>query len=155
MANKNQFTAEQFIKAIKGSGGIISVISNRIGCDWHTAKRYITDYATIKQAYDNECESVIDLSESLVITNIQFARAKQEAIKKKLEAQQIGAENLEQVDSGDAKWWLTKKGKGRGFGEKIDIDLRNFDISKLSTEQLDRIAKGEDVYNVIATPGGG
>lgn len=34
---------------------------------------------------------------------------------------------------------------------KQEIDLRNFDMSKLTTDQLERIAKGEDVYHVLAT----
>jgi len=28
------YTAEQFIKAIPGSGGIISTIARRVGCGW-------------------------------------------------------------------------------------------------------------------------
>lgn len=136
MANKDQYKAEDFIKAIQGSGGIISVIASRVGCQWHTAKKYIEEYTTVKQAYDNECEQIIDISESVVIGNIKYAA-------------KLQADAKIPVDSGDAKWWLTKKGKGRGFGDKLDIDLKSFDITKLSTEQLERIAKGEDVYNVI------
>lgn len=31
-----KYTAEQFIKAIRGSGGVISQIAATVGCDWHT-----------------------------------------------------------------------------------------------------------------------
>lgn len=140
MANKNQFTAEQFIKAIQGSGGIITVIAANVGCTWHTARKYIDEYPTVTQAYNNECERVIDTAESVVISNIQYAAKLQREAKIP-------------VDSGDAKWWLTKKGKGRGFVDKLDIDLKSFDITKLTTEQLERISKGEDVYTVLTDTG--
>jgi len=142
MANKEQYTAEQFINAIQGSGGIITVIAAKVNCDWNTAKKYIETKPTVKKAYDDECERVADTAESVVIGNIQLAAKLQRDAKI-------------QVDSGDAKWWLTKKGKGRGFGDKLDIDFKNFDITSLTTEQLERIAKGEDVYSVIANPNSG
>jgi hypothetical protein len=33
------YNAQQFIKAIKNSGGIITTIAARVGCDWDTAKK--------------------------------------------------------------------------------------------------------------------
>lgn len=142
MANKNQYKAEQFIKAIPGSGGIIAVISSRVGCEWHTAQKYINDFPTVKAAYDDECERVADVAEGVVIKNIQFAAKEQDNTKKP-------------VDSGDAKWWLSRKARGRGYSDKMDIDFKNIDLSSLTTEQLERLANGEDVYTVIATPGAG
>jgi hypothetical protein len=34
---KNKYTAEQFIKAIPGTGGIISAIARKVDCEWNTA----------------------------------------------------------------------------------------------------------------------
>ena len=62
--NKPQYKAQDFIDAMPGSGGVITTIARRVGCAWDTAKKYITDYATVKRAYDNECESILDLAES-------------------------------------------------------------------------------------------
>lgn len=117
MAGKNQYTAAQFIAAIPGTGGIISAIAENVGCTWDTAKKYIFEYSTIKQAYDNECERVTDLAESVLIKSIKSG------------------------DSADAKWWLTRKGKGRGFverqeltgadGESIPIAIVKMDIDEL------------------------
>lgn len=45
---KNLYTAAQFIEAIPGTGGIISAIAKRVGCDWITAKKYITELITKK-----------------------------------------------------------------------------------------------------------
>lgn len=97
MANSNQYRAQQFIDAIPGSGGIISVIAKRVGCAWHTASKYIEDYPTIQAAYDDETESLIDLAESTVLKAIQGG------------------------DVGAAKWYLQTKGKSRGYTERHEV----------------------------------
>jgi hypothetical protein len=55
------YTAAQFIAAIPGTGGIITTIAARIPCAWHTAKKYIEKWPTVKQAYDDECNKVLRL----------------------------------------------------------------------------------------------
>ena len=60
MAGKPKFTAGQFIKAIKGTGGVISLIAQTVGCDWHTAKKYITQHSTVARAWDAERHSITD-----------------------------------------------------------------------------------------------
>lgn len=70
MAGKNGFTAEQFIKAIPGTGGIISTIAKRVGCEWHTAKKYIEEYPTIMQAYLDEKHAIDDRALSVVLKAI-------------------------------------------------------------------------------------
>ena len=95
---KELFTAKQFIDAIPGSGGIVTTISKRVGCTWHTAKKYINEYVTVKAAYDDECEAILDLAESTVLKNIKDG------------------------DSADAKWYLSRKGKPRGYADKQEIE---------------------------------
>ena len=70
MANKDQFKTQQFIDVIPGTGGIISTIAERVGCTWHTAKKYIDGYATVKQAYENEKHKVDDKALSNVYADI-------------------------------------------------------------------------------------
>ena len=94
---KDLYTAEQFIKAMPKSGGIISTIAERVGCKWHTAHKYIKEKPTVARAYADECERVTDAAESVVIKRIQAG------------------------DSADAKWWLTKKGKDRGFVDRQEV----------------------------------
>lgn len=96
MANRNQYKAIEFIEAIPGTGGIIATIADRVGCDWHTAKKYIEEYTTVQQAYQDECERVSDLATSTVLKAIRDG------------------------DVPTAKWWLSKKRKGE-FGDAIDI----------------------------------
>lgn len=92
-----QYRAQDFIDAIPGSGGIKSTIAKKLGCAWDTVDRAISDYPTVKAAYDNECEKVLDLAESVLLKNI------------------------EQGDSADAKWYLSRKGKRRGYVERSEV----------------------------------
>src|SRR5688572_16034425 len=91
------YTVNQFIKAIPGTGGIVSTIARRVGCDWQTAKRFITRYPTVERVYQSECETVLDLAEVKLI---------------------------EAVKAGDfpaIKFYLTTKGKNRGYTERQEI----------------------------------
>ena len=120
MGKPKQYTASQFIDAIKNSGGIVSTIAARVGCDWYTAKRYIDGMPTVAQAYADECEAVLDLAESKLIMSIKDGNTQ------------------------DAKWLLSKKGKHRGYGEvltlsgpddgPIPVDLVNYRAAIAETE---------------------
>ena len=85
MAGKNGFKTEQFINAIPGSHGNITEISKRVKCSWNTAKKYITEYVTVKEAYDEECMAVDDKARSNV------------------------TERIFRGDIGLSKWWLQVK----------------------------------------------
>jgi hypothetical protein len=93
----NGYNAQTFIDAIPGTGGIVSAIARKVGCEWNTAKSYIDKFPTVKAAYDAECESMLDLAESTVLKNIKDG------------------------DTSDAKWYLTKKGKRRGYGDEVAV----------------------------------
>jgi len=86
MAGSDQYKAGDFIKVIPGTGGVIETIAKRVGCAWHTAKKYIEDHPTVKQAYENEKSKVDDTARSVVISDIV---------------------NKKNVDT--AKWWLRVK----------------------------------------------
>lgn len=97
MGKPNQFKAEDFISVITGTGGSISEIARRVGCDWHTAKKYIETMSTIKQAYEAEKESILDRAETKLV---------------------------EAVDDGDLsaiKYLLSTKGKHRGYTERREV----------------------------------
>ncbi len=91
-----RYRAAQFIEAIKGTGGIISSIASRVGCSWHTAKRYVKLYPTVGRAYDDECEAILDLAEVKTIGLIK---------------------------EGDAmmiRYYLSTKGRHRGYVMKTE-----------------------------------
>ena len=98
----SKYSAQDFIDAIPGTGGIISAIARKVGCDWKTADTWVRDFPTVKRAYDAECEAMLDLAESAVLRNIKLA------------AQGEG-------DTADAKWYLTKKGKRRNYGDAVEV----------------------------------
>jgi len=97
MGKNNHYLAQQFIDAIPGTGGIITAIAKKVGCDWHTAKKYIDTYATVGQAYQDECEKVLDLAESKVIEMIHAS------------------------DGQMVRYYLSTKGKRRGYTERQEI----------------------------------
>jgi len=96
---KELFTAQQFIAAIPGTGGIVTAIAKRVGCAWHTAKKYIDATPTVKRAYDDECEMVLDMAESSVIKAIR------------------------DDDPQMVRYYLSTKGKRRGYTEKQELDV--------------------------------
>ena len=96
MAVNDRYTAEQFIQAIHESGGLITVIAQRVGCTWNTAKKYITTRPTIKAAYDDECERINDMAQNVILKSIRDG------------------------DPQMAKWWLAKKRRDE-FGDSVDL----------------------------------
>ena len=100
MGKNNHYTAQQFIDAIPGSGGIKTTIAKRVGCAWHTVDKYVREYPTVAQAYADECEKVLDAAESVIVGDI-----------------------VEEKDVQTAKWYLTMKGSGRGYATKAQQDL--------------------------------
>ena len=94
MANKNQFTAEQFIKAIPGTGGIITAIARKVDCDWYTAKKYITQFPTVTRAYAAEKEMVKDTVETSLIVKAK------------------------EGESWAVKYYLSTQAKDRGYVER-------------------------------------
>lgn len=98
MTRKNQYTAKQFIDAIPGTGGIVATIAKRVACDWQTAKKYIDTFPSVQRAYQNECETVADMAESVLVKSIQAG------------------------DTGDAKWFLSRIRRGK-FATQENIDV--------------------------------
>jgi len=104
---KKIYTTKQFIDAIKNSGGIISAIAQAVGCDWHTAKKYIVTYPSVTVAYQDECEKVSDICESEIIKSIKVGNTQ------------------------DAKWYLSKKRRGQ-FGDSLNLSLDGMSDDELA-----------------------
>lgn len=62
-----KYTAQQFIDAIPGTGGVVSLIADRVGCAWHTARKYINTMPTINQAWKNERSVINDKAQHNII----------------------------------------------------------------------------------------
>jgi hypothetical protein len=103
-----------------------ATIAQRVGCAWHTAEKYIKEYPTVAAAYADEQENILDLAESLVYQNIQFAKKAQNDHKKP-------------VDTSDAKWLLSKRGKARGYGDKQELEVTGGDGKPLTINIIETV----------------
>jgi hypothetical protein len=112
MANRNQYTAEQFVKAIEDSGGLITTIALKVGCSWNTAAKYITIHPTVQNAYQDECERINDMAQSTIMKAIK------------------------EGDAQMAKWWLAKKRKIE-FGDALDVTSGGRAIVELRVKYAD------------------
>lgn len=117
------FTTEQFIKAIPKTAGIITTIAKKVGCNWHTAKKFIYSHPTVLAAYCDECESILDLAESKLYEAIQAG-----------DAQMV-------------KYILSTKGKSRGYVERNELTGK--DGKPIETDNSITI-KGVDYRTVAA-----
>ena len=64
---EQQYTVAQVIDAVKDSGGNMSIVAKRLGCDRSTVMRYANRYVTIREALQQADEAVTDLAESKAI----------------------------------------------------------------------------------------
>lgn len=102
-----KFTVSEFIEAIKGTGGIKSVVAKKLGCDWSTVNNYAKRHPTIQAALIAEDESVTDLAEAkaLALINSEYWPA--------------------------IKYRLETKGKGRGYTTRQEITGADGEAIKL------------------------
>ena len=111
-----RYTAQQFIDVMPGTAGIITTIAARVGCKWHTAKKYIGKFPTIKEAYDAECARVLDAAESVIIGGI-----------------------VEKNDVQTAKWYLTMKGRERGYAQTQRTELTGADGGAVALQYIGNV----------------
>lgn len=97
----SRYKTSVFEQAIPGSGGIISTIAKRVGCDWSTARKRIRESPKLTELYNNERETILDMAESTIFTSIRNG------------------------DTQDAKWLLSRLGKDRGYSERQEITGRD------------------------------
>jgi hypothetical protein len=91
------FKVEDVLSAIDGSYGIMSTIAEVLNCSWITAKKYVEMYDEAKAAMLDEEQKALDMAENTVLRSIQMDNTQ------------------------DAKWYLSKKGKARGYGDELAI----------------------------------
>ena len=91
------YTTDEILAAIKGSGGIMSSVAKKLDCTWHTAEKYTQLNDTTKQALAAESESILDMAEGQIYKSIK------------------------EGDIQSAKWVMATKGKLRGFSEKYEV----------------------------------
>lgn len=97
---KKKIKENELIKAIKGSGGLYSVIAATLGVDWHTVDRAIKESPDAQQAVSDEKETTLDMVESKALKRIKDG------------------------DGPMIRFYLATKGKKRGYtyDEKLEAD---------------------------------
>lgn len=105
-------------KAIEDSGGLFTTIATRLKCEWHTAKSYVNSTAETIKAYDNECESMVDVAESKLF------------------------ENIKDNDNTAIIFYLKTKGKHRGYIERSELAVA--DGKGLFTELIKQASQKND-----------
>ena len=118
MSSSKGYTEKKVLAAIKGSGGIITTISNRIGCEWHTAKRLTQKWQSTRDAYKDERETILDMSESAILKSIKNGNTQ------------------------DAKWLLSSLGASRGFG-KDKVEVTNVTPQRIEIKLIDELGEDE------------
>jgi transposase-like protein len=91
-------TDNAILEAIKDSGGIMSTIARKLGVTWHTADSWIRESGELMEALKDEKETILDMAESTVLKRIK------------------------EGDEQSAKWYLSKIGKLRGYGDSVAIE---------------------------------
>jgi len=124
MGAPKQYKSAEVMEAIDGSGGIMSTVASRLKCDWHTAKKYTEKWEMTKIALANEKELVLDLCEGVLLRSIRGG------------------------DTSDAKWYLSTKGRSRGFGARTTLDLEVDDV-KITEIEVDVDPNEEDRLSKI------
>ena len=95
-SQEEQFTPEQMVEVIHKSLGLITKAAKMLGCSPKTIYNYRDKYDEVRQAIDDAREATCDQAEFNII----------EAITKK--------------DIETSKWYLSRMGRHRGYGDKVD-----------------------------------
>jgi hypothetical protein len=127
MAKRQQerYTADKMIEALRKARGIAARAAEMLGCDRQTVLNYCKKYPTVQAAREEAKETLNDWVESQMIKRIQAG------------------------DTTMMIWWSKTQMKDRNFVERIDNRNYDIDLSKLTNDQLERVAAGEDPLQVV------
>lgn len=120
MADENigrpdRYTTAQVIEALKATRGIQAAAARRLGCNRMTIANYIERYATVRQAYEEQREVLLDVAEGQLV--------------KKVEA----------GDDAAVMFVLRTIGRHRGYGEtsrSLNLNVTPDELAKMSDEEL-------------------
>lgn len=109
MSRKKQFSADQVIEALRNNNGILAAAARELGCSRKTVQNYRDEYATVREAYNEQRESLVDRLE------FRF---------------------LERVESGDTRailFGLRTIGSSRGWSEQYRFEHSGPDGGPIET----------------------
>lgn len=91
---------KKILKAIEDTGGLKTAIAAKLNVHLNTVLNYVNKYETVRQAIQEEQDKMLDKAESNLFVKI------------------------EEGDEDTSKWFLARKGKQRGYSEKIDTEQK-------------------------------
>jgi hypothetical protein len=97
MAKKARYTADEVVKAVRGSGGFVSLIAERLKVNVQTVYNYRDQYASVRLALNEEREKMIDQAEGAL-------------------QRQIKADNITAII-----FYLKTQAKQRGYVERQEV----------------------------------
>lgn len=124
------FSAKDVAEALRLNRGNASATARVLGCHPDTVRAYCERYPDVQAARTSGCEVRLDLAEAAL------DRA------------------VEQCEGWAVCFLLKTQGKRRGYIERAENVTINFDVSKLSDEQLNEIVAGKDPVAVLASAAG-
>lgn len=131
-----KYTAQQMIEALQQTRGNKAAAARALECSRNTIDRYIREYPTVKDAYEDVNSAGLDVAESLLH---RFA-----------EGSVQGQSTREQLDA--IKYLLSTKGKQRGYTKRSEHEHSgsvDVDWSSLTDEQVAALARGADPSEVV------
>ena len=111
---KEKLTAAELIEAAERFGGNISAVARYLNVSRTTVYRYIQQYVTVEEAFDNEKEVTLDYAEG---TLIQFMEGRR-VVKIDGQRREQVVEERHQLDA--IKWFLATQGKERGYTKRVE-----------------------------------
>ena len=117
------FTEDEILAAVLGSNGIMTRVSNSLGCAYDTARKYMAMYPAAQAAFADEIEKVLDVAESKLF-------------------KAINSDDMESV-----KWFLSRRGKHRGYSERTEVTGPDGGQLELKTRVIEIPVNGSDTAN--------
>jgi len=93
-------SVQKILKAIEGTGGLKTAIATKLGVHRTTVLEYEKKYETVRRAIEEEQDKILDKCESNLFVRIQ------------------------EGNEDTSRWVLARKGKQRGYSEKIDTEQK-------------------------------
>ena len=107
MTQTTKHSPQQVIEAISGTGGIKSTIAKRLDVTRWTVDNYLERWKTVKEAYNEEREKIVDMAETKL---------------------------LEKIRGGDypaIRFFLMTQAKDRGYTERQEITGADGDVIRV------------------------
>jgi len=107
MGRKKAFTPEQMKGAIVKADGVVTHAAKLLGCDPATVLNYAKEYEDVRETLEEARQRVTDDAEAVIAATIRSTdpEDKDRAI-------------------ASSKWWLSRMGRDRGFGDSQDVNIR-------------------------------